>query len=137
MSVRGWRVVFAVAAVAAGAYAALLMWEVAGSAPWSVLRWLAGGVLLHDAVLAPAVLLLGLLTRWFVPRPWHAPAAVALVTWGALTLLAVPVLGRFGARADNPTLLDRSYLLSWLVMTALVVATMSGAGWWRSTRRDR
>ena len=33
-----------------------------------------------------------------------------------VTLVAVPVLGRFGARADNPTLLDRDYVAGWLVL---------------------
>ena len=36
------------------------------------------------------------------------------------TTVPHPVLGRFGARADNPTLLDRDYLAGWLVLAALV-----------------
>ncbi len=38
-----------------------------------------------------------------------APAVVGCVVLGSVTLLAVPVLGRFGERSDNPTLLDRNY----------------------------
>ena len=38
---------------------------------------------------------------------------VGLVVWGGLTVMAIPVLGRFGALAANPTLLDRPYLTSW------------------------
>ena len=40
---------------------------------------------------------------------------------GAVTLLAVPVLGRFGAQPDNPTLLDRAYGPGWLVLAGLTV----------------
>jgi hypothetical protein len=47
---------------------------------------------------------------------------VALIVWGSITLLAVPVLGRFGALPDNPTLLDRPYQMSWLILSAVVVA---------------
>lgn len=84
--------------------------------------WLAGGVLVHDALLAPLVLGLTLLGTRLLPGWLRAPAAVALVVLGSVTLLAVPVLGRFGARADNPTLLDRPYLLGWLLLAALVLA---------------
>jgi hypothetical protein len=34
----------------------------------------------------------------------------------------VPVLGRFGAKADNPTLLDRPYWLGYAVVVTVVVA---------------
>jgi hypothetical protein len=44
-----------------------------------------------------------------------------------VTLLAIPELGRFGARADNPTLLDRHYWLGWSVLVTLVVVGV-GAG---------
>ena len=38
-----------------------------------------------------------------------ARPSVGFVVLGSVTLLAMPVLGRFGARPDNPTLLDRDY----------------------------
>ncbi|GGO75443.1 hypothetical protein [Nocardioides deserti] len=87
-----------------------------------VATWLVAGAVLHDAVLVPTVLVLGVVaTRWL---PWAArgPAAAGLVVLGSVTLLAVPVLGRFGARADNPTLLDRDYTAGWLVLAGLVLA---------------
>jgi hypothetical protein len=42
-------------------------------------------------------------------------------------VVAVPVLGRFGARPDNPTLLDRPYVLGWLVLAALTLLGAAGA----------
>lgn len=82
--------------------------------------WLAGGVVLHDAVLAPLVIAVATLGVLVLP-PWARPAAAAAtVVLGSLTLMALPVLGRFGARPDNPTLLDRPYLAGWLVLAALV-----------------
>jgi len=85
-----------------------------------VLVWLVSGVLLHDGVLAPALVVLGALAARLVPGAARAPVVVGLIVLGSTTLLAVPVLGRFGARTDNPTLLDRDYHTGWLV---LVVAT--------------
>lgn len=96
--------------------------------------WLAAGVIAHDALIAGAVLLVSLLGRRHLPRAAQAPATVALVLWGAITLAVVPVLGRFGARSDNPTLLDRPYLVSWLVLTAATVVVVALASVWRVRR---
>ena len=63
-----------------------------------------------------------------VPGGFRAPAAAGLVVLGTVTLLAVPVLGRFGARPDNPTLLDRHYTLGWLVLAAVVLLAVVVAG---------
>ncbi|GGL36465.1 hypothetical protein H9L10_14705 [Phycicoccus endophyticus] len=86
-----------------------------------IAAWLAGGIVVHDALLAPLVLLLGALAARRVPSWLRPPLVRLLVVLGPLTLVAVPVLGRFGARADNPTLLDRPYLAGWLVVAALAV----------------
>lgn len=88
----------------------------------SAALWLASGVVLHDAVLAPLVIGGVALATRFVPVPARAPLMIALVVLGTVTLVAVPVLGRFGARADNSTLLDRPYLASWFVLLALCAA---------------
>lgn len=93
--------------------------------------WLAVGVVLHDFVLVPIVLALCWAGRRFLPRPWRASALVALVITGSLSLAAVPVLGRFGARPDNPTLLDRPYLTTWLVLLVLTLAIVIAHGFLR------
>lgn len=87
----------------------------------STVVWLGGGVLLHDVVLAPLVLLLGFVAVRLLPGGWRAAVAGGLVVLGSVTLLAIPVLGRFGAKPDNPTLLDRAYGPGWLAMAAGVV----------------
>jgi hypothetical protein len=83
--------------------------------------WLAAGVVLHDFVLAPLVIVAAAVAARLLPSPARGPATVGLVVLGSVTLLAVPVLGRFGARADNPTLLDRPYVAGWLVLAGLVL----------------
>jgi hypothetical protein len=96
--------------------------------------WLGSGVVLHDAVLAPVVLgPVALVTRVAGPAA-RAPVVVGLVVLGSVTLVAVPVLGRFGARPDNPTLLDRPYGVGWLVLAGLVVLGTVVAGLVRSRR---
>jgi hypothetical protein len=96
--------------------------------------WLAAGVVLHDVVVAGVVLAGVALGRRVLPGPWQAPATLGLVVWGGVTLMAVPVLGRFGARADNPTLLDRPYLASWAALTVAAVLVVAVAGLVRARR---
>jgi|SoiMethySBSTD1v2_1073268.scaffolds.fasta_scaffold1242374_2 hypothetical protein len=132
-----WRLALAVPGVAALGYAASRLWEVPADAWGSVLTWLAGGVLLHDAVLAPIVIGLGVAASRWLPVPWRSPAVVALVWWGSLTLAAIPVLYGGGVRPDNPTLLDRPYVASWWLGSATVVVLVVAVGWWRRLRSTR
>lgn len=97
-----------------------------------VVVWLAAGVALHDGVLAAVTVALGVLAVRLVPAPVRAPLVVGFVVLGPTTLLAVPVLGRFGARPDNPTLLDRDYTAGWLLLVAatavvVIVAALVGS----------
>ena len=77
--------------------------------------------MLHDGIFAPAVIVVALVALRLVPRERLAPWVVALVILVPVTLVGIPELGRFGARADNPTLLDRHYWLGWSVLVTLVV----------------
>lgn len=135
------RVAIMLAGLAATAYGGLLLAERGWQNFEAALTWLVAGVVLHDAVLAP----LTVVATWTAlrvagpdrVRPW----AVGLVLLGPLTLLAVPVLGRFGARPDNPTLLDRPYWAGWIVVVGVVgagiliaeVARRRHVSRWRST----
>jgi len=97
--------------------------------------WLVAGVVLHDGVLALVTIALGALAVRIAPAPARAPLVVGLVVLGSTTLLAVPVLGRFGARADNPSLLDRDYTAGWLVLAGLTAVAVVVATLVRSRRQ--
>lgn len=99
--------------------------------------WLVAGVLLHDAVLAVVTVALGALAVRLAPVALRAPLVVGFVVLAPLTVLAVPVLGRFGARADNPTLLDRDYTAGWLVLAGLTTLAVAGAALVRSRSARR
>lgn len=108
--------------VAAGCYGGwLLLTRQAGEDLASAGQWLVGGVVLHDLVLAPLVIVLVALAGRLTPRSLRAPAAVLLVVVGSVTLLAIPVLGGFGRREDNPSLLDRDYTTGWLLLVGVLV----------------
>jgi hypothetical protein len=103
----------------------------------SIAVWTAGGVAVHDAVIAPLVVLVGVLV---VPRlpPWsRAPVATGLIVLLSVTLLAVPVIGRLGARPDVPSLLDRPYGLLWLGFALVVTVAVVVASLLRRRTTDR
>ncbi|MBX7551245.1 hypothetical protein ABT288_15380 [Streptomyces sp. NPDC001093] len=85
-----------------------------------VLEWLGGAVVLHDALVAPVVLLLGLV---LVRGGVRGPVRGALLVAGALTAVALPVLLRPGPRA-NSTVLPLDYPRNWL-LTLVAVATFT------------
>lgn len=90
--------------------------------------WLAGGVVVHDFVLAPLVVLVGYVVARLLPTWARAAVTAAVVVLAMLTLSALPVLGRFGAKADDPYLLNRQYLAWWCVVAAsLVLGACVGA----------
>jgi hypothetical protein len=128
------RVALGAVGVLLGLYGAWLLLS-RGHDLWNVVVWLAGGVVLHDAVLSVTVLVLGVLVVRVLPTVAQAPAVVGFVVLGSATLVAVPVLGRFGARPDNATLLDRSYAAGWLVLAGITLVAVVTATLVRSRRR--
>ncbi len=100
------------------------------SALVEVAIWLAAGVILHDLFLTPLVLAVVWAGARLLPAAARGPAAVGLLVLGSVTLVAVPVLGRFGEVPSDPTHLDRNYVAGWsavagLVLTGVVLATLA------------
>lgn len=115
------RIVLVVLGLGSGLYGAWLLLDLGGENLRATGTWLIGGVVLHDAVLAPATILLAYLAARALGRAIPVPVVVGTVVLASATLIAVPVLGREQARPDNPTLLDRDYLLGWSVLAGLTL----------------
>jgi hypothetical protein len=120
------RVVLGAAGAAAAAYGLHLLLGQPLDRLVSTLVWAVGGVVAHDALIAPLVLALGVLAATRAPGWLRVPLVRLLVVLGPLTLVAVPVLGRFGAKPDNPSLLDRPYWAGYLgiVVVSLVLTAL-------------
>lgn len=119
--------------IAVAAYGGwLLVSRENGSQLVDVLEWFVGGILLHDGVIAPVVVLAGwLATRRASPRVRGA-AAMVLIVLGPLTLIAIPVFEDKGPDSANRTINARDYGHGWLgvaLVTAVVVAAWMLAGW--------
>jgi hypothetical protein len=83
-----------------------------------VALWLAGAVVLHDLLVAPLVLAVGLLLALL---PARGLLRGALVTAGCLTVIALPVLLAPGT-PRNPSVLPLDYPRNWLLTLAAVAA---------------
>lgn len=121
---RALRIVLGAAGVAAVCFGVWTMRDSEGAELRSALAWLAGVVVAHDFVLAPFVVVLGVVVTRVVPVTWRTPGIVAFVLWGSLTLIALPALSGLGARPDNPSLLDRPYVTAWLVLSAAAIVAV-------------
>ncbi|MFF5437591.1 hypothetical protein [Streptomyces achromogenes] len=96
-----------------------------------VLVWLGGALVVHDVVIAPLVLLAGMLVRGGV----RGPVRGALIVAGALTVVALPVLLRPGPRT-NSSVLPLDYPRNWLIaMVAVTAVTLLWAAVRRLARR--
>jgi hypothetical protein len=119
---RAVRLLLGAAGLAGAAYGAVLLLDLGTDNLRATVVWLVGGVVLHDAVLAPVTILAGaVLLRVGRAGVRTGPLVVAGVVLSTVTIAAVPVLGRWGARSDNPTLLDRNYVLGWVAFVGLTV----------------
>jgi hypothetical protein len=105
----------------------------------STALWLAGVVVLHDVVLAPAVVVLGVVAARGLPSQHRPVAAIAFLIWGTITLAVANVLSGVGGKPDMDSLLNRPYVSAWLVLTgtALAVAIASAAMMRRRHRATR
>jgi len=113
--------------VAVAAYGVKLLLDLGLGNLRATLEWLVGGIVLHDALLAPLTVLVGAgLVRLSRGGVRIGPLVVGGLVVGTVTIAAIPVLGRFGARSDNATLLDRNYLVGWLVLVVLTAVVSLG-----------
>lgn len=102
-------------------------------------RWLIGGVLAHDAIIAPTVFLLGAVTvRLAGPRIRQALAAILLIGGSAL-IVGLPDVLRKGHNA-NPTVTPLDYTRNLIIVLLAVVGGVvlsAAATGLRQRRRER
>jgi hypothetical protein len=88
--------------------------------PRSLAIWLVGSLLVHDLAIAPAVFVIGRVLRRKVADRFRAALQAVLYLSAVLVVVSIPVIGRFGARRDNPTLLPRDATTGLIVALALI-----------------
>jgi hypothetical protein len=114
---------------------AVILWGVRGALhhridtrPGQLARFLLGGALAHDLVLAPLVLLAGTALARTVRGRWRAPLQAALLISGTLLLFTYPALRGYGRALHNPTTLPHDYAANLaLVIGAVLLGTAAVA----------
>jgi len=96
--------------------------------------WLVGGVVLHDAILAPVVVVIGFVASRLLPGHFRRSTATAFLIWGTLTVAFLPTLSGQGGKAGNDTILGKPYVLTWIVMTLLLAGYAVGGALLRRRR---
>ncbi|MDX6277376.1 MAG: hypothetical protein QOJ72_1504, partial [Nocardioidaceae bacterium] len=95
-----------------GMWGLWLMRDFTGQQLTSEGLWFAGGVVLHDAVLAPVVVVIGFAASRLLPGHFRSSTATAFLLWGTLTIAFLPTLSGEGGKAGNHTILGKPYVLS-------------------------
>lgn len=131
------RIIVAALGAAATAYGLWLLVDRQPGQLAGVGVWVAGGIVAHDGLLAPLVVAGGVAVAVRGPASLRRPLLWAVVVLGPLTLIAVPVLGRFGAKPDNATLLDRPYWLGYVVVVGLGLLLIAAGVVRRERQTDR
>ena len=89
--------------------------------------WFLGGVLAHDAVLAPLMVFLGVLATRLLRPALRRVAAVAFIVWATVTVAVTNVLLPVGGRPDNASLMNRPYVWAWVGFTGAMVVFVAVA----------
>jgi hypothetical protein len=108
-----------------------------------VAAWIAGGHLLHDAVVAPAAAIVGLALAAVLAPAQRGPVRAGLVTSACVIAVAYPALRGFGAKPRNPSVLPLDYGTAvltvlgvvWVVVAIAMIARSRGDA--RRASRDR
>ena len=103
--------------------------------PASLARFVVGGALVHDLVVAPLVLLLAFAITTAVPRWARAVVQAAVVVTAALALFSYPLVRAYGLATRNPTSEPRNYALNLTIVLGVVWTAAAVAVLLRLRRR--
>lgn len=96
--------------------------------------WLAGSLVAHDLVIAPATFAVGMAVRRLAPPGIRAALQAALILSGIFVLFSIPLLGGFGRNEANPSILPQDYAAGLLLVLAVVWGASTAlaiVGWLR------
>jgi hypothetical protein len=102
--------------------------------PQRLARFFVRGALLHDLVLAPVVLGVGLVVVRVTPARWRSGIQAALIVSGCLALFSYPEVRGYAHILHNPTSLPYNYAANLAIAVGAVVAVMVAVVAVRRTR---
>jgi hypothetical protein len=96
--------------------------------PFAFARWIVGIALVHDLVLVPICLAVGVLLQRALRSPWRGIAGTTLLVAAVTVLFAWPYVMGWGRLRSNPSIHPREYgrgltqLLATIALGAVVAA---------------
>ncbi|MEO7442917.1 MAG: hypothetical protein ABIW46_05220 [Acidimicrobiales bacterium] len=88
--------------------------------PANAARFVLGAAVVHDLLLAPVVICLGLVVNRASPRRWRPVVQGALIVTGAVALFSVPFVRGYGRVSTNPSILPGNYTAGLATVLAVV-----------------
>jgi hypothetical protein len=121
---------------------AIIAWGVRGvlhhhldTRPAELLRFFAGGVLAHDLVLSPLILVAGLAVARVAPGAGRSFVQAALIISGVVALFAYPAVRGYARVLHNPTSLPHNYVAHLAAVVVVVAGATAVLGATRAVRR--
>jgi len=139
MIIRIVRPLLILAALPVGWFGLSLLWDMSTTDKISIALWLIGGLIAHDAIVAPVCIAAGHGVKAVLPQRWWPPVLAGASATLLFLLLALPVLYPRSASMAAPgddqsgTILDRPYglglavavLVIWALVVVLIVRSRS------------
>lgn len=130
------RVLIGAAGVLLGSFGAFrLLSEVPGGALFALAVWLLGALVLHDVVLSPIVVGIGIALR-SVPARARTYVQGALVAGGMVTVIAIPLIYRAGTQPRAEAILSLDYGTN-LGLLLVMIAVLALLGYLRRVVQQR
>lgn len=120
---RFWRIFLAVAGIALLIFgASRLLTKVPGTMLVWVAIWLVAALIIHDGIVSPLVLMIGVALRRFVPDRGRRYLQAGLIMAAAVTVIALPLMYRRDSQPPSKALLLQNYPLNWALLLGLIGA---------------
>jgi len=125
--VKAWRIILAAAGIVLGLFGVYrLITEIPLSSLMALGVWLLAALLIHDGMLSPAVVGLGVLLRHFIPDRGRRYLQAALLVGAFVTVVALPMIYLRGSQPAVKALLLRNYGLNLTIILAVIaIITLS------------
>ena len=107
------------------------------SPPAAVARWVVGLALVHDLVVAPLTIAVGVATARVLPPSVRSVVQAAVIVSAVVAAFSVPFVAGWGRLANNPSVLPRNYAGGLAAVLAVVWVVAAAAVVRRLRRRSR
>ncbi|CAN5222822.1 hypothetical protein BH20ACT16_BH20ACT16_14050 [soil metagenome] len=99
-----------------------LMTNSAQTRPGNMVKWVLGGLIAHDAIVAPAVVAVSFLLARLLPAAIRGGIQATLAVCAVLVVMSYPVLNAAGRDPNNPSLLPHDYPRNLAIVLAAILA---------------